>query len=240
MGRKIKAVVIKGNNVKEKDKNILLFSLEEGKIWATLKGVRGEKAKMKYAKEPFCFGDFILEEGKAGDIVTSVDVIETFHEITNDIDKYFEGNALLEIVSQVDDSAERYGIFMNFVKALKILCFHKVPKLEVLVKFMLDLFSLLGVGLYTKKCSCCGVDFHDNLYINYNVGEIVCSQCKTFQSEQLSKAEFSIIKILSEIDYEKLASTKFSEETLFRLLKILVKNFSARFDRNLKMIGILS
>ena len=63
MGRKIKAVVIKGNNVKEKDKNILLFSLEEGKIWATLKGVRGEKAKMKYAKEPFCFGDFILEEG---------------------------------------------------------------------------------------------------------------------------------------------------------------------------------
>ena len=225
MGRKIKAVVIKGNNVKEKDKSILLFSLEEGKIWATLKGVRGEKAKMKYAKEPFCFGDFILEEGKAGDIVTSVDVIETFHEITNDIDKYFEGNALLEIVSQVDESVERYAIFMNLVKSLKILCFHNVPKYEVLVKFMLDLFSLLGVEIYSKKCTCCGIDLHDNIYINYNVGELVCSQCKTFQSEQIGKAEFSIIKILSEIGYEKLSTTSFQKRRSFAYLKFLLKIF---------------
>ena len=129
---KVKAIVLKGQNTKEKDKNILLFSLEEGKFWATLKGVRGEKAKMKYAKEPFCFGDFVIEEGKNSKIVTSVDIIEPFDSLSQDIDKYFEGNALLEIINSLnfDESAP---IFINLIKALKILTFHNVSKYACLL-----------------------------------------------------------------------------------------------------------
>ena len=62
MTQNVKAIVIKSNDRKEKDKNILLFSLEQGKIWATLKGVKSPNAKMKIAQNPFCFGEFILED----------------------------------------------------------------------------------------------------------------------------------------------------------------------------------
>ena len=60
---KVKAIVLGGTNVKEKDRIISVYSLERGVESFSMKGVRGDKAKMKFAKEVFCFGDFIVEEG---------------------------------------------------------------------------------------------------------------------------------------------------------------------------------
>ena len=238
MSLNLKAIVIRGNNAKEKDKNILLFSLEEGKLWVTFKGVRGDKAKLNYAKEQFCFGDYIVEEGKLNNVVVGVDIIEDFNEIAKDIDKYFEGNAMLEIVEKLDfeGAKERYEVFMSLINALKILAFHKVTHLAVLLKFMLNIFEIYGMKLYSEKCSCCGGEFHDNIYINHQIGELVCSSCKTFQSELIGKGEFNLIRLLSSLSYEKLPS--FPEEVGQKTLKLLVKNFYNRFSGSLKFVGI--
>ena len=238
MSLNLKAIVIRGNNAKEKDKNILLFSLEEGKLWVTFKGVRGDKAKLKYAKEQFCCGDYIVEEGKLNNVVVGVDIIEDFNEIAKDIDKYFEGNAMLEIVEKLDfeGAKERYEVFMSLINALKILAFHKVTNLAVLLKFMLNIFEIYGMKLYSEKCSCCGGEFHDNIYINHQIGELVCSSCKTFQSELIGKGEFNLIRLLSSLSYEKLPS--FPEEVGQKTLKLLVKNFYNRFSGSLKFVGI--
>ena len=75
MSEKVKAIVIKSNDRKEKDANVLLFSLEKGKIWVTLKGIKGQNAKMKLAQRMFCFGEFVLQEGKAGQSVTSFECL---------------------------------------------------------------------------------------------------------------------------------------------------------------------
>ena len=238
MSLNLKAIVIRGNNAKEKDKNILLFSLEEGKLWVTFKGVRGDKAKLKYAKEQFCFGDYIVEEGKLNNVVVGVDIIEDFNEIAKDIDKYFEGNAMLEIVEKLDfeGTKERYEVFMSLINGLKILAFHKVTHLAVLLKFMLNIFEIYGMKLYSEKCSCCGGEFHDNIYINHQIGELVCSSCKTFQSELIGKGEFNLIRLLSSLSYEKLPS--FPEEVGQKTLKLLKKNFYNRFSGSLKFVGI--
>lgn len=238
MSLNLKAIVIRGNNAKEKDKNILLFSLEEGKLWVTFKGVRGDKAKLKYAKEQFCFGDYIVEEGKLNNVVVGVDIIEDFNEIAKDIDKYFEGNAMLEIVEKLDfeGTKERYEVFMSLINGLKILAFHKATHLAVLLKFMLNIFEIYGMKLYSEKCSCCGGEFHDNIYINHQIGELVCSSCKTFQSELIGKGEFNLIRLLSSLSYEKLPS--FPEEVGQKTLKLLVKNFYNRFSGSLKFVGI--
>ncbi len=237
---KVKAIVLKGQNAKEKDKNILLFSLEEGKFWATLKGVRGEKAKLKYAKEPFCFGEFIVEEGKGAKIITSVDIIEPFDDLAQNVDKYFEGNALLEIINELKFDAERVPIFLSLIKALKILAFHKASKFACILKFMTDIFDIYGLKLYTPKCTSCGAPLFEIILINYQVGELCCKACQTFQSEQISKGEYQLLKLISTNDYDKLPTIKFSEELGLGLLKILVKNFAYRFDKNLKFIGILN
>lgn len=242
MTQKVKAIVIKSTDKKEKDKSVLLFSLEKGKFWATLKGVRADKAKLKYAKEPFCFADFVLEEGKGGLIVTNVETIETFHDICLDSDKYFEATALLEIIDSMnfENDAEIYAVFMLLLQSLKTLCFAQVSLYAVILKFLVELFKINGIEIYSTKCTSCGAELHDKVYLNYSAGDLICAGCKTFNCEEIAKGELAILKILQYVDFKALSTVKFNETCALGLLRKLVKNFYFRFDKNLKMIGILS
>lgn len=238
---KIQAIVIKSSNRKEKDKNILLFSIENGKIWATLKGVKGENAKMKLAQSPFCFAEFILEDGKMGKIVTGLDVVETFHELSEDVDKYFEGSAVLEVINAFDFSSEqeRASVFVLMLKTLKTICFSNARPLYALNKFFLELFKMSGVPLYVDKCSCCGSKSFEKLYMNYLVGQLECISCKSLTSEELPKVVLSALKLIDATEFERLNTLKLAADSELSLLKVLVKNFEARFEKRLNLIGIL-
>lgn len=242
MTEKIQAIVIKSTDRKEKDKNILLFSIEKGKCWATLKGVKGSGAKMKIAQNPFCFGEFLLENGKFGQIVTSFSSVETFHELAEDVNKYFEGTALLEIINTIEFSSlpEQKAVFVLLLQALKTLCFGKVTENYVLDKFLLELFKIYGFPIEYDKCSCCGAKAIEKVYFDYQNGELVCANCKNFHSEELSKITFSALKILSSCTFDKLSTLRLAEGSELGLLRVLVRNFEARFEKNLKLMGILS
>lgn len=242
MTEKIQAIVIKSTDRKEKDKNILLFSIEKGKCWATLKGVKGSGAKMKIAQNLFCFGEFLLENGKFGQIVTSFSSIETFHELSEDVDKYFEATALLEIVNAIEFSgqAEQKAVFVLLLKSLKTLCFEKVAANYVLNKFLLELFEIYGFRIDYEKCSCCLAKAFEKVYFDYQNGEIVCVNCKSFNSEELSKITFSALKVLSNCEFEKLSTIRLAQGSELGLLRVLVRNFEARFEKKLKLMGILS
>lgn len=239
--KKIKAIVIKSNDRKEKDKNILLFSIEEGKIWATLKGVKGANAKMKLAQSPFCFAEFIVEEGKAGWIVTGLEIIETFHEISEDVDKFFEASAVLEVANLFDfsTSSERAVFFVLLIKTLKTICFSKAKNLYCLDKFFLEIFRASGFPLDPEKCSCCGIKAFDKLYMNYDLGALECGSCKNFATEEVSNAVLSAIKILNNTDFDRLATVRLASESELGALKLLVRNFELRFDKKINLIGIL-
>ncbi len=239
---KIKAIVIKSSYKKEKDVNVLLFSLEKGLVWATLKGVKNPKAKMKLAQNPFTFADFILEAGKSGNIITQFELIESFQEISQDIDKYFEASAVLEIVEKMDFSsqAERVGVFLLTVRTLKSICFGKVAPVYSLDKFLIELFKIYGFGLYSEKCTCCGTNVFDRLFLNYAVGELVCVSCRSLTSEELPRSTYLALKILDGNDFDRLKTIKLATGSETALLKILKKNFEARFDSKLRFMGVLS
>lgn len=242
MSKKIKGIVIKSNDKKEKDKNILLFSIEDGKIWATLKGVKSPKAKMKLAQNSFCFGEFVLEEGKSGFVVVGFEVFETFHEIGENIDKFFEASSILEAIRCLEFSSEkeRAEVFVLTLTALKSICFGTVHNLYVLDKFFLKLFDLSGFPLYTPKCRGCATVAFDNLYIDFQSGELLCAGCKNFSCQELSKTTYLALKFLNNTDFDRLKTLKLAQDSEFDLLKLLVKNFERRFDKKLNLIGILS
>ena len=118
---KTKAVVLGGVNIKEKDKLVDLFTLEEGRMTVSMKGVRGEKAKLKMAKEPFCFGEFVIEKGSGSGVVTQVEIIDNFYDLTKDLDKFYEGCAILDLARAVANESDP-RIFIELLQALKTLC----------------------------------------------------------------------------------------------------------------------
>ena len=207
---KVKAIIIGGVNVKEKDKLLTLFTLEQGKMSVSMKGVRGDKAKLKSAKDVFTFGDFIVEEGKFTNIITSVDIIDNFYELSKDIEKYYEACAIVDIVSKVATEPNPQ-LFIELIKALKSLCYDNVKKYYVINKFLLSLFANMGIK-----------------YLNLQVGELVCPNCRSSFSMQISNACYSALKLLENTDYDKLSTVKLGGMGEVQAFNLLSKNYEYR------------
>lgn len=232
---KVKGVVIGGVNVKDKDKIVYVFTLEKGVMSLSMRGVRSEKAKLKWAKEPFCFGEFIIEENKNFNIVTGVDVIDNFFAITNDLDKFYEGSALLDVISKVVVEANP-PIFIELIKALKTLCYDNVKKYYVIDKFLLFIFKSMGYGFLTEDCSSCGSQMTKK-YLNLEVGELVCSSCKNAFSRPISDVCYGAMRLLENTDYEKLSTVNLRNMAEVQAFNLLSENY--QFRTGYKLIDIL-
>lgn len=222
---KVRGVVLGGINYKEKDKLVKLYTLEKGKMTVTMRGVRGDKAKLKIAKEIFCFGEYIIEEGKTN-IVTSVDVIDGFYPLSKNIEKYYEACAILDIVDKFSNESNP-RLFVEVIKSLKALAYDNLPKYYVIDKFLLDFLNNMGYFFMTDKCSSCGATLSGR-YLNLDFGEIVCPSCKTATCVQISEACYGAFRLLSQTDYEKLGSVKFGGMGEVQAFNILAKDYEWR------------
>jgi DNA repair protein RecO (recombination protein O) len=231
---KVKGVVLGGVNVKEKDKLVYVYTLEKGKISVSMRGVRGDKAKLKSAKEPFSFCEFVLEEGRSGYTVTSAEVIDNFYALTKDLSKFYEGSAILDVVSKVGLSPNPM-LFIELVKALKTICYDNVKKYYVIDKFLMFVFEGMGYGFLSDKCSACGGELTMR-YFNFDVGEIVCPACKSIYSAQISNATYSALRLLKVTAYENLSTLNFGGQAEIQAYNLLSQNYN--FRTGYKMIEI--
>ena len=222
---KVKGIVVGGVNVKEKDRLVTIYSLEKGKILCSMKGVRGEKAKFKFAKELFCFADFILEDGKANLIVTGVDIIDNFYGLSQDIDKYYEACAIVDIVCK-NGNEPNPVLFIEIIKALRCICYENCKKYYVFNKFLLNFLKSNGWGFLSKRCSSCGATLGSK-YFNLDIGEVVCPSCKNNQAIKIADDCWGVLNILDKTDYEKLSTLNISSGEI-QACSLLIKDYEAR------------
>lgn len=226
---KVKALVIEAKDNKEKDKLVTLYSLEEGKFFACFRGVRGVKAKMKAAKEIFTFGEFVVEETKAGKIVTEANIIDSFSPLRSDLDKYYEACSLVDILKKLATSNSDPALFVAIIKALKAICYDGAPKYYALVKFLISIFDSMGFRLNFDVCASCRAKLTGKKYLNLDYGEIVCSNCKQMTAVEISPATATALKVLRDTPFEKLKSLKFGGNGELNALNLLRENFEWRF-----------
>lgn len=222
----LRGIVLGGTDVKEKDKLIRIFTLEKGIVLATLRGVRGDRAKLKSAKEIFCFAEFVVEEGKNYCLVTSANVIDNFYDISKNIEKYYEACAIIDIVDKIAVEPNPQ-LFIDLVKALKTICYEDIPKYYVIDKFLLNIFNSMGYKFLTNNCSSCGAKLGAK-YFNLDIGEIVCPACKNALCVPISEPCYSGLKILNNCDYDKLVTVKLGGGGEIQVFNLLCKNYEWR------------
>ena len=235
MEEKVKGIVIDSADFKESDRLIALFTLEKGIISAILKGVKKPNSKLKFAKEIFGFGEFILTQ-KAGVkngfyIVIGCDLIDSFFGLSQNFDKYFEGCKLLEIIKFVTKTGQQeVGLFIELLKALKTLTYEEVTRNLILCKFLLKIFDATGYKLNLNKCASCGSEFFGKRYFCMKTGEICCIGCKTYDFLEISAQTHTNFRLISNVSYEQLPTLKLSKTD--ECLDLLVLNFKMRFNNN--------
>lgn len=100
MIEKIKALVLRAADFKENDKLLLLYCGEYGKITASIRGVKKPGAKLKFAAEPFCFGEFMLSVKDGRYAVTNCTEIESFFSLRGDVVTYCCAGCVVEQLAQ--------------------------------------------------------------------------------------------------------------------------------------------
>ena len=234
---KYRGIIIESKDFKDKDKVVTIYTLENGIERVIFRGVRSEKAKMKASKDIFTFGDFFIENTKGNNIVTQVDVIEGFYKLRENLDKYYEACSIIDVLRKVATEQPDPRLFLEVIKALKFLCYSETKRNYILCKYLLNIFSGAGYPLNFNKCGSCGAEITGKKFFNYDVGEMLCGNCRSYTSEEIEPPVANALKIINNTDYEKLVSIKFAEEIESKALKVLLKNFQYRFGYEIFIVN---
>lgn len=237
MDTTVKGIVLKTKEYKDNDKLLTILSLEKGKILVKARGVKKASSKLKPYCQSFCFAEFELVSSKAGYILTGVNEIESFYDMTCDIDKFSHAFCVLELVDKVCYENQDYtSIFIDTLKCLKQMKANSSDIKLTLCKFIFNVLNFEGFNINLDKCVICNKTLTKNIFFNISKGEISCENCKSLDDEILDNAIFSALKIISNNTYEQLKTVKFSNTLQDKLLKFLTQNVYFRYEIKLKSL----
>lgn len=122
MQEKVRGIVLKTMDFKEKDKLLWIFTEELGKVSVLCKGVRNQKSRMQSLAMPLLLGEFILYKGKSMHTLNEGAVITTFKGLKEDLVLLTYGSYFLELCDIASlDSEPDSELFMNLITSLYIL-----------------------------------------------------------------------------------------------------------------------
>ena len=111
------------------------------------KGVRKSSAKLKFACDQFCFGQYELVKTNDRFTLKTCDQLESFYTLREDIVAYYAACVVAEcIVNYTEEEQSEPKVFVTMLKALQALI-SGVDPLIVALKFILDFLKLSGFGM---------------------------------------------------------------------------------------------
>lgn len=138
------AVVLARKNYGEADRILVVFSKNQGKISLIAKGVRKPSSRKRGGIEIFNHIKFQAVRGKGLDLVTEVEVVDSFKEIRDNLEKVSVAYYFAEVIGRVTHENEPHlEIFYLLLDCLEEL--KKGIKLKTLrTKFAYELLITLG------------------------------------------------------------------------------------------------
>ncbi len=231
---KVKGLVIFSQDYKEKDKLVTLLT-PIGKIFMLAKGVKNPNAKLKFAAMPFCFAEFVLDKKGEMYILTSAEIIDTFFDVTKDLDKYVAASKILEFANKLAiDEVQK--ILLLSLKSLKAVAYENTNPKIVLIKYLLELLAILGFKMNFNTCAACSEPLITKIYYDFNSGELVCPACKNTYCREVTKGIYSVLRLINIQSLQSLSSLKFTNDMLDETTNLLFKSYNFKFSINVKNI----
>ncbi len=233
-----KAIALKTTDYKENDKFILLYSLEYGKISVHARGIKKATAKLKFAGDTFCFGNYELAQTGDRFVLKTCEQLESFFALREDIVNYYSACAIVENIINYTEERQSDGIvFTQTLRALQQLINGTNP-LTVVLWYCLFFIKAQGFQLNFKKCAECN-EKSKKMFLDLQKGGVLCDNCRTVESIALSPRVVSACNLLEDMPHEKLATVTFSNDLLKESLTVLNKYVAHSFCANKSLIELL-
>ncbi len=180
---KTRGIVLKSIKLGEADKIIIFFTNFHGKVSAVAKGLRRTKSKFGGRLEPFTYVDLLLYKGRNLDTITQAEIITSFSEIREDLNKIAYGLPMLDLMNKVSIEREKdKRVFEFLLSSLKTLSKITINTDLLLVAFDLKLLSLSGFLPILNRCVVCSktMNHFKETFFSCEKGGLICKECGYF------------------------------------------------------------
>ena len=231
-------LILKEQNIGEKDKLVTVLTRHNGLVRAFVRGAKSVKNRKNSSTGMFCFSKLSLYKTKDTYIIDEAEPIELFFELRNDLEKlalaqYF--SELIITLVQEDEPAEEY--LRLILNSLHFLSKNKMPNEQVKAITELRIMCIAGFMPNLIACDRCGEYETETMYFDVEDGLLYCENC--VPSDMLFQLDIGLTKALRHIafsDFEKIYSFKMEEYAMSDLSYITEKYLLSKLQRNFKTL----
>ena len=231
-------LILKEQNIGEKDKLVTVLTRHNGLVRAFVRGAKSVNNRKNSSTGMFCFSKLCLYKTKESYIIDEAEPIELFFELRSDLEKlalaqYF--SELIMTLVQEDEAAEEY--LRLILNSLHFLAKGKMPIEQVKAITELRLMCIAGYMPNLIACDRCGEYETNTMYFDVEDGLLYCENCMS--NSMLFPLDIGLIKALRHIafsDFEKIYSFKMDENALPDLSYITEKYLLSKLQKNFKTL----
>ncbi len=198
-------IVVRGYDLKEADRIVVILSPLEGIIRAVAKGVRRPRSKLAGLVQQFSQVNFMFYRGRQLDTITQGEVIYGFRELRSDLDRMASAAYVGELAAQVarerQSAVELYQLVLTVLKALSQSSLAGLDM--VLRRFELGLLEVSGYAPELNQCVHCSRQAGSFVF-SASDGGIVCNECKR-TGRDLKPATLAQLKVLRNLPFSRLS-----------------------------------
>lgn len=174
-------LILKEVNYKENDKILHALSKTMGKIQIISKGSKKSNSHLINASQLFAYSKCSLTSSKNMYILTSAELLDNFYNLKNNMDAYYHGCYILELISYVSQENEYdFRVFDMTVSVLSYMCKYTKDFDKLTAAYELKLASMLGYKPDFLHCLSCGSLIKADCRFSIAEGGVFCTECVNF------------------------------------------------------------
>ena len=225
------AITLKATDYKENDKLLLIYSVDLGKITVHARGIKKATAKLKFAGEPFCFGNFELACSRDRYTLKTCDQTESFYSLREDLLAFYAGCSILETLAVMETEGQcNPQVFVATLKSLSQLSNRVNPHL-VALHFVITYLDLCGYKLQPNLCATCQCRLDGKAYLDLAQGGFVCPACQTANSVVVSRPAKALFDLLEGLPVDKLKNINAPTNQIRECLQVLSTYLAYEFGK---------
>ena len=193
-------IILKEQNIGEKDKLVTVLTRHNGLVRAFVRGAKSFKNRKNSATGMFCYSKISLYKTKDSYIIDEAEPIELFFELREDLSKlslaqYF-GELVITLVQEEEPAEEYLRLMLN---SLHFLAKSKMPIHQIKAITELRLMCIAGYMPNLIACDRCGEYETNTMYFDVEDGLLYCENC--VPNNLLFPLEIGLIKGLRHIAF---------------------------------------
>lgn len=220
---------------------VTFYTLERGKVEATIRGVGRPGSKLGSAAEPLTLSRLYFAQGRVLDRLIQCEVLEAFYDLRRDLHRLGLASYAAELVAVATEPGHpEPETFAALESSLRTLTACAQPEL-VTWAFVVRFLALQGVGLDVERCVACGAELAGDTVYDPAVGGLLCTTCRRVEEGSVTAGARAraALGTLLRLPMERLDRVQLAPGVLAQVRELLRRHVRYHLGADLKSEAFL-